>query len=92
MTGKCAYARPEDTTRKRKAELPKGATTAEQRWGDLDAPTEVDVVADVEGEAQEPAGPPEGHERLHCQECGRAWDREVVRGRKPVRCPDCAAR
>ena len=29
-------------------------------------------------------------ETLECSACGRAWNRERVRGRKPHRCPDCA--
>jgi len=29
-------------------------------------------------------------EELLCSSCGRTWQRPVVRGRKPTRCPDCA--
>lgn len=29
-------------------------------------------------------------ETLNCLDCGRAWTRDRVRGRKPHRCPDCA--
>lgn len=33
--------------------------------------------------------PPDGFERLVCQECARTWTRRRVRGQKPRRCPSC---
>lgn len=30
-------------------------------------------------------------EQLVCQTCGRVWERQLVRGRKPVECPECRA-
>lgn len=92
--GKHGYARPGDVSRTAKAPLPKGATTARQRWGSH----LVDVVADSEGEAQSPLDEvtvaeaheaPEDHEGLICEACGQDWTRKRVRGRKPKRCPDC---
>lgn len=38
---------------------------------------------------REPMGPV--IEELICSTCGRSWHRERLRGRKPVRCPDCVA-
>ncbi len=86
--GKHAYATPSSCARTGKGALPKGATTAHQRWGDL--------VADAEGEAlpaprqeRPEVELPEGHEELTCQACGGTFTRKRVRGRKPKHCPDC---
>lgn len=85
--GKHGYARPQEVSRTAKAPLPKEASTARQRWGDLlDAEPSAPVDEPTEAEVVEA---PDGHEALTCEECGQGWMRKRVRGRKPKRCPDC---
>lgn len=80
--GKVFWRPPEDVSRRGGDRSP----VLTRRW--LHRVRDRDEYADS-GIARN-AGLPRGWERLTCQECGEDWSRQVTRGRKPTRCPDCS--